>query len=841
LHSTQLAVVRRLAARTFAAALLLGALSCTSYRIQREAQLAEGREDWDEAVVKYMQLIEQEPGNVRTRSALVRAKIRASQEHFNAGRRFAEAGVLDRALIELQQAVALDPTNQYAQVELDKVRTELDKSRGGAAEPISTLDEMKKKTRDIAAQPPVLNPRSTAPISLEFPKAVSIFDIYRALGKAFGINVLFDPALKDQELAIELRDVTAQTALETLMRAAGHFYKVIDEHSILIAADTPQNRKNYEDLVIQTFFLSNAEVKDVLTLLRSLIGAKNVATNEQLNAVTIRDTADKVKVAQRIIEGIDKSRSEVVVDVELIEVNTTKLRQLGVSLSEYQVTQSIDLGEDAPIRLSDLRNLTSESWVLSIPSIIYDFVKANSDAQLLAKPQVRISEGEKGKIHIGDRVPIPVTSFNTSNTVGGGTIVPITSFQYQDVGIKLDLEPRVHHNKEITLKLQVEISQISGYADAGSGQRQPIIGTRTIESTIRLKDGETNFLAGLIRTDETVGESGIPGLSDIPIIGRLFGRTTTDIKRTDVMLTLTPHIVRTPDVTEGDLLPIWVGTESNITFRGGSPRVESDAEGPFEEGAADAAAEEKIREQVQRLPRGLREEGRPGVGPSVGPATTTPQQGPGGVNLAPGSAPSNPFAPPAKPEPPPDEEPPGGGQAALGGETPDLAAIEAAAIASMETPSLVELALVPETGAAGLAQRVVVDLMVQTTTAVAHLPATITFDPSRLFIEAVEPGTFLGGMDASQVVADTSTPGQIVLGASRMGDRPGVAGRGVVARLHFRTLAPGPAVVSITAVRAMDKSLDEIASEVRAAAQIEISQPGTALVPRFLEEPATAP
>jgi len=840
LQSIQSAAIRRLGVRALGALLLVSLLGCTTYRIKREATLAEAREDWDAAVVHYLDLMSQAPANVRYKSALMRAKIRASQEHFGAGRRFAEAGVLDRALVELQQAVSLDPTNQYAQIELDKVRTELDRAQGAGEAPAATLDEMKKKTRDVSAQPPVLNPRSKAPISLEFPKAVSIFDIYRALGKAFGINVLFDPALKDQELAIELRDVTAQTALETLMRAAGHFYKVIDEHSILIAADTPQNRKNYEDLVIQTFFLSNAEVKDVLTLLRSLIGAKNVATNEQLNAVTIRDTADKVKVAQRIIEAIDKSRSEVVVDVELIQVNTTKLREIGMSLSANQVSQTLDFGEDAPIRLSDLRNLNANSWVLSIPSILYDFVKTNSDAQLLAKPQLRISEGEKGKVHIGDRVPIPVTSFNTSNTVGGGTIVPITSFQYQDIGIKIDIEPRVHHNKEITLKLQIEVSQISGFQDAGGGQSQPIIGTRTIESTIRLKDGETNFLAGLIRTDESNGETGIPGLSDIPILGRLFGKTSVDVKRTDVMLTMTPHIVRTPDVTEDDLLPIWVGTEANITFRGGSPRVESDTEGPFEESGGDAATEEKIREQVQRLPRGLRTDGRP----QVGPVPSQPEQQPatpGGVNLVPGSAPSNPFAPPPKPEPPPEEEPPGGGLAALGGALPGLAAIEAAAVASMETPSLVELALVPETDAAGLAQRVVVDLVVETTTPVSHLPATLTFDPSRLLIEAVEPGGFLGLGGAAQVVADTSTPGQIVLGASRVGERPGVAGRGVVARLHFRTLAPGPAVVEIAAVRAMDGSLDEVASEVAGAARIEVAQAGAAPLPRFLEEPATAP
>ena len=792
------------------------AAGCTTYRLRREAQIAEAREDWDAAVVHYLDLVDQEPANVRYKTALLRAKIRASQEHFDKGRRFREAGVLERALIEYQQATALDPTNQYAQVELDKVREQISESRDSAVGG-SSLDELKRKTRDAPPQPPTLSPRSKSPISLEFPKPVSIFDIYRALGKAFGINVLFDPQLKDQELAIELRDVTAQIALETLMRAAGHFYKVIDEHSILIAADNQQNRKTYEDLVIQTFFLSNAEVKDVLTLLRSLIGAKNVATNEQLNAVTIRDTADKVRVAQRIIEAIDKSKSEVVIDVELIEVNTTKLRELGMSLSENRVTQTLDLGADAKVRFSDLSNLTRESWALTIPSIIYDFVKTNSDAQLLAKPQVRISEGEKGKVHIGDRVPIPVTSFNSSNTVGG-SIVPITSFQYQDVGIKLDLEPRVHHNKEITLKLQVEISQISGFSETGGGQRQPIIGTRTIESTIRLKDGETNFLAGLIRTDETLGETGIPGLSDIPIIGRLFGKTTTDVKRTDVMLTLTPHIIRTPDVTEADLLPIWVGTESNISFRGGSPRVESDSEGPFEEPSAEEGVEEKIREQVQRLPRGLREDRRPTFGPvPTQPVAVEEQQPPSGVNLAPGGAPSNPFDNP--PEKPPTEPPSnGGGSASLGSNQP----LELLPSASGTGGGAVMLTLTPATVLVAPGETFEVALTVEATTAVSHLPATLSYDADRLAVERVVPGDFLGGEPAAEILADTSSPGQIVVGASRLGDRPGVAGRGDVVRVVFRAIAPGPAQIGLAARRVMDRGLAEVASIAGAAVEVQV-------------------
>ena len=264
----------------------------------------------------------------------------------------------------------------------------------------------------------MLNPRSNQPISLEFPQPVSIFSIYRALGKAFGINVLFDPNLRDQEIAIDLKDVTAQSALETLMRAAGHFYKVMDEHSIIIAQDTPQNRRTYEDLVIQTFFLSNAEVKDMLTILRSLIDARKIATNEQLNAIILRDTADKVKVAERIIEANDKSKAEVVVDVELLQINSRPAARPGgqpLQLRHHPVARLRPgrrrrhrHGGRAPptpagVRLSDLEFINQSNWLLTIPNFVYNFIKSNTDAQLLAKPQLRITEGEKANLVIGDR------------------------------------------------------------------------------------------------------------------------------------------------------------------------------------------------------------------------------------------------------------------------------------------------------------------------------------------------------------------------------------------------------------------------------------------------------
>ncbi|MEM8960651.1 MAG: FecR domain-containing protein [Acidobacteriota bacterium] len=577
-------------------------IGCSGYRNYRRAQIAEQRGDWDAAVLYYLEVVEANPDNIAYRAALMRAKIQAAQLHFKKGQDYRDAGVYERALIEFRQAIELDPSNQYAASELAKVLEEiraLDENRNA----VTSIDQMKQRIRGARAQPPVLDPRSKEPIDLLFPEAASIQDIYRALGKAFGVNVLFDPKLRDNEISIELNDVTAESALEILMRTAGHFYKVLDEHSIIIAEDTPQNRRNYEDQVIQTFFLSNAEVKDVMTMVRSLIAAKHVASNEQLNAIVLRDTADKVKVAEQIILSNDKAKAEVVIDVELLQINTTKLQNLGLQLSQSSVSASLDLGgEDIPLRLSDLENLNSNNWVLSVPNFTFNFLKQASDAQLLAQPKLRISEGEKASLTIGDRIPVPTTSFNTANTVGGN-IVPVTSFQYQDVGVTIEIEPRVHHNEEVSLKLMVEVSTLSGSVQGANGQSQPIIATRTIETAIRLRDGETNFLAGLIRTDEINDESGIPGLSDIPVLGRLFTNENTNNQRTDIVLTLTPHIVRRADITEADLLPIWVGTESNISFRG-SARVESGVQGPFD-GDRATAADERLQRRLRSLPRGL--------------------------------------------------------------------------------------------------------------------------------------------------------------------------------------------------------------------------------------------
>ena len=521
--------------------LVLGSLpGCQTYRHTRQASEAVSLQNWDAAVYHYLEATALDPTNPRLRMELQRARMRAGEEHFRLGMRFRDAEDLRRAEQEFALAVQLDPTHQYAEVELSKARKELAilAQPGGQTK----LEAMKKAASEMKVKPPMLDPKSKEPMSLSFPNPTNVKDIYHALGQAFGINVVYDPRLKDNKITIDLRDVTAARALEMVMQASGHFYKVLDEGSVIIVEDTPQNRRDYEDLVVKTFFLSNADVKDVNNSIRALIDARRLSVNEQLNSLVIRDTADKVAIAERLIAANDKSRAEVLIDVELIQVDASKLRDIGMSLSSntYPITldpSSITGSATNRVPLDQLGNITRSMWGMVVPNVTVSLVKSAGEAETLAQPQLRITEGEKGNLVIGDKVPIPTTTFNTSQTIGGN-VVPITAFQYQDVGIKIDVEPRVHHNNEVTLKLQVEVSELGENVRVSEGQFQPKIGTRTISSTIRLKDGETSLLAGLFKYSRREDQAGIPWLSDIPGIGGLFRSNYSEIKKSDLILTL---------------------------------------------------------------------------------------------------------------------------------------------------------------------------------------------------------------------------------------------------------------------------------------------------------------
>jgi general secretion pathway protein D len=757
--------------------LAVTASGCAAERSFRQAQDHEQMKHWDLAVLAYQKAISLDPVNKKYESALFRARLQAAQTHLGRGRLHRAAGQLDLAQVELEQSVALDPTNDVALQELKRVAEDVEARRletiGGSA-----TEKAKAKAKGRRAAPPMLNPASDKPIDVTFPPDTPIKKIYQALCAASGINVIFDPQLKDDKFTIDLRNLTFQKALETTMRQAGHFYKVIDEKTILVAQDTQQNRKEYEDQVVRTFFLSNGDVKDVSTMVRGLLDLRRMGTIAQLNAIVIRDTADKVAVAERLIEVNDKAKAEVVLDVELLQLSSNKLTDLGVALSSYSITGSLNTGstgETTPPTLpwDELIKISLSDFNFTVPSIIVNFIKTNTEAEVLAKPQLRIAEGEKAQLVIGNRVPIPVTTINTQQAIGQIGVVPVTSFQYQDGGIKLDVEARVHHNREVSLKLTVEVSNLNGYVQGSNGQEQPIIGTRTITSSIRLKDGETSFLAGLVQTVKQTSKTGFPFLSDLPLIGPLFSQTKTENEQTDIFLTLTPHITRAPQIEEEDLVPVWVGTENNVSFSGLNVRLESPQAPatPFDPPAEPPAS-------------------RP-----VSPTTPVPPAVPGPAVLpVQGSAPNDPFRPAA---PAPTPSPVSRGNAA-----PASSSFGEAA-----GPRPVALGLEIENAELAAGESTMLTLSGPAELADAGaLELTLEWDPAVAELVSISPGPWRTGAAALNTRLDADRgPGRVRIG---LGTPTGVVGlpSGALARFTVRALAPGQALFRISAGTGLGKN-----------------------------------
>ena len=765
--------------------LALAASSCASSRAFHDGEREEQHKHWDLAVLYYERALAIDPKDSTARISLQRARFQAAQAHFERGRLHRSAGQLDLAVAELEVSLSLDPTNDSAEQELRRAKAEVEtRARENAGG--TPVEKAKARTRGMRGAPPMLNPASTKPIDVAFAPDTTIKKIYAALGAAAGINIIYDPQLKDDKFTLDLRGMTFQKALETAMRQAGHFYKVIDEKTILIAQDTQQNRKEYEDLVIRTFFLSNGDVKDVSAMVRSILDLRRVGTIPALNAIIIRDTADKVAVAERLIEVNDKAKAEVVVDVELLQVNTDKLLTLGTSIGATSVTATVTPGAGSnsaataatSLPWNAIKALGINDFMFTIPNVTFNFLKQNTDAELLAKPQLRISEGEKAQLVIGDRYPIPVTTINTQQAIGSTGIVPITSYQYQDVGIKIDMEPRVHHNKEVSLKLTIEVSQLSGKVTASDGTSQPIIGTRTITSSIRLKDGETNFLAGLIRKDSTRTKSTIPFLGDLPLIGALFTNNDTEDKRTDLYLTLTPHIIRSPQITEEDLIPIWVGTENNVSFSGLNTRLESpNATGsPFDAAPAGGT--------------------RPPVRPVVAPPVPIPT----------GGMPNDPFR--RTPTPPPSTPSTSNETAAP---TPQALAVSASAVTESTAkgsagPGITSSAAGPVLHLAATSAEVAPgEVSVVNVTADSGLEAlgalefTVEWDPAVAEMTGVAPGPWRNAEGAEGIRFDADrVAGRARLHFVRVTGSAGLPA-GVLAKLAMRGLAPGTTLVRVTA------------------------------------------
>jgi general secretion pathway protein D len=610
---------------TLAVATLLGS-GCAVATANRAGRAAEDRQDYDSAVVEYTKALRLEPGNADARTGLDRAKIRAAIDHFNRGRRLAATGKYDQALVEYELAAELNPTSSEIDEQLRVTRNQLRAKVAIAREGKTELEALVERARDQAPTGLDLPQDVRMPASLIFRDASSR-DAFLVIARFGNISLAFDPAFREAPVTVDLRNTTLEQALGQVADATRAFFRVTTPGSVLVIPDTPAKRREYEEEVVRIFYLSNADLKETMDLMRVVLDARRISAITGTNALSIKDTPERIAAAARVISAIDKARPEVIIDVELLEVDRTKLLEYGLQIAspgQPGISGSVGVPADGSqtLTLQALRNLTQADVLLAgLPALYYRLLKSDANTRTLANPQLRTTEGIAAQARFGERIPIPNTTFVPIAT-GGTPQQPIISYQYENIGVNLDITPRTHHDDEVTLALRVNVQSI-----AGTGYNNlPTFGNRDINTVIRLRDGETNLLAGLIRDEERRLVEGIPGLSDLPFVGKLFAHSKNEVTQTDIILTLTPHIVRVLDLTESDLRVFRVGRDSLAPI--------SDIPLPID------------------LPR-------PADAPAAPAPTPAPAPPPAGTLPPPGTPIPPPGIPPGTPIPPPTPRLPG--------------------------------------------------------------------------------------------------------------------------------------------------------------------------------------
>jgi general secretion pathway protein D len=602
---------------------------CAAHWAYRQGQQASDKGDWDLAVARFTKALQKDPNNIRYKISLESARIQASRIHYDEAKKALAAQDLEKAAQELQIASNYDPANRSAADDLALVRQRILK-RDAERRDREEFEQKKARAQAAARVPlPVLSPRSPVPITMKFEDA-SLQKVFESLGRIAGVNVLFDEGFRDKKVSVNLTGVTFQEALDRLTFVNRLFYKVVDQNTIIIVPESRQKRVAYDELLLRTFYVQNAEINETVNLVKTLAKVTTVAGNPSLGAITVLGTVDQVAMAARIIDANDKARGEVVVEVQILEVDRNNLKNWGINLSNYSAGLTLSPTGAAnevssgvlTTRAYLLSSLNLADWVVSIPSsVLVQFLQNESTVRILAAPRLRAAEGKKAELKIGTEVPIPQTSYTVglSGGVQGGYL-PATSFTYKNVGVNLSLTPRVAASGDVTLEMAAEFSLLGDDRNVGSQDNQilvPTFLTRNVTGVLRLRDGETGLIGGLVQGREASSFAGAIGMDEIPIIGKLFGARTRRNDETEVLMSITPRVVRAPKVTEEDLAPLRVGTQEVPKVEGAHPPLfGTEPETPPEGGVQGAGA------------------ATPSAPPPVTPPVTTPPSPPPTANDA---------------------------------------------------------------------------------------------------------------------------------------------------------------------------------------------------------------
>ncbi len=790
----------RLAALMLLVATVSGCAAAVAYR---RGDTAAQRADWDAAVGYYRQAVQEDPDKPEYRIALERAMVQAAQVHAAAARAFEARGELDAAVREYRRASEYEPANRQlaAKVaELDRaIRDRIEASR-----PKARIEEMRERARRPSPES-LLNPASRDPLDIRFTLA-SLRDILSFIGSASGINVTFTGDYRDPPAySVQLEGVTLEEALQQVLSANAMFYKVLNERTILVIPDNVQNRARHEEQVIRTFYLSHADAQEMVQLL-NVIGRVQGApivpafvANKNQNSLTVRATAPLVAIFERIVAANDRPRAEVVVDVHILEVNRSRAKQFGLDLNQYQISGvlspevapgdgSDDDDDDGPTGLTAppfnlntiSTGISTADFFLALPTAIVRFLETDSQTRLVAKPQLRGQEGQKISLNLGDRFPVPSTTFGSIGGAGSVANVPISSFTYEPIGIIVDMLPRVTFDGDIVLELTVESSTLGQDVNI-AGQNLPSFGSRKVTTKIRLRDGESTLLAGLLREDERRSLRGFPGLMRLPVFRQLFTSNDLSSGQTDIVILLTPRIVRSHELTQQDVDPIYIGSQQHLGLTGPPPLIAAPAPAPSTEPAAP---------------------GTPQPGGVIGQPTPQPREGtlpqPG---IVPERTPPTPTPPPA-PTPPSTAQPEttDPAQAVDPISVPPATSEPATAQPAVAPPSQpVRLLVTPPGPELRLGEGpYTVPVSVSGAGRVSTVSVSVTFNPAFLRVRAVQEGSFMrqGGVTAT-FNHQIDPSGRVDITVVRSQDVVGASGTGLIAALVVEPVAAGSTSLGI--------------------------------------------
>jgi general secretion pathway protein D len=757
----------------FLFAAFLSAAESAKSLFQKGAK-AEARQDYEAAFEFYKAAYQQKPEDLRYRVPFERTRMLSAASKIKRGEKLRNQGSLQEALTVFQQALEVDPSNDLAAQEIR--RTQLMMQKGGtgggqaaASTPPSRQEEEDplRKRLEGASSPVALAQFPDSPITaLEMTEDSKV--AYETIGKLAGINVLFDPDYTSRRLSIKLKGVSLQEGLDIVALESRTFWRPVTPNTIFVAQDTQAKRRELEQNVVKTFYLGNVsgptDLQDIVNAIRTVLEVQRIQQIPSQSAIVIKGTPDQLALAAKMIDDIDKSKPEVIVDVWVAQVRRDKLRNLGITPPQnltvaLQGTNTTSTGtgtgtttttSGGGLNFNDLQHLNSTNYAVTIDPLKAVALFSDADTKIMQNPKLRATDNEKATLTIADKIPIATGSFGTPLGIGTGvgSVGVNTQFTYTDVGVKMEITPRVHPDGQVTLKTSLEISNLNGSQTIG-GITQPIISTRKVEHTIRLMDGETNLLGGILEVQDTSSTGGTPFLGQIPILKYLFSSTQKEHITNELVFVLVPHIVRSQELNDLNRRAFDVGTGSGIDLRMAGRQVPPSNVTP----AAAAPA-------PQQQPAG----GAP-VTPARQPAAVPQQQVPGQ-------------------QPPPQQN-----AAPQGTPAPQQAL----------KPGQVGLRLEP----GGLQQQVgssfSMTVVLSQGEDIASVPIQLSYDPKLFQFVKVTNGDFLAkdGQNVALVYRDDAATGRLQITAQRTPGSQGISGDGTVFNLTFTAKAKGTGAISI--------------------------------------------